>query len=486
MNREKMNSITSAEDFKKAGYKVVDWLCDYMKGVEKFPVMAQTKPGEIKEKIPTSPPEGAESMEEIFRDFQNIVLPGITHWQHPSFFAYFPANTSPPSILAEFLTAGLAVNTMIWETSPAATELEERVMEWLRYMLGLPGDFKGVIQDTASVATVCALLCARERVTDFRVNEKGFSEAGKLRVYASDQAHSSVEKGAKIAGFGRENVILVESDDDFRMKPQALESNIGKDIASGYKPTCVVATVGTTSSTSIDPLSSIGKVCSKHNVWLHVDAAHAGTAAILPEKRNILDGVELVDSFVFNPHKWMMTNFDCSAFFVKDPGILRRVFEIHPEYLKTGKDQEVINYRDWGIQLGRRFRALKLWFVIRNYGVKGLQEIIRNHILWAQEFAKWVDESEVFERLAPVPVNLVCFRFNPGKKDKKLTEEELEFLNKRLIEEVNRSGKIYITHTKLKGKYSLRLCVGQATTQLKHVEEAWRILNNTRVVKQSK
>jgi aromatic-L-amino-acid decarboxylase len=423
-------------------------------------------------------------MEAVIEDFRRIILPGITHWNHPRFFAYFPANHSGPSILAELLSAALGINAMLWQTSPAATELEERVMDWLRQMLGLPGEFRGVIQDTASTATLCALICARERSSGFRINEKGFMGGvmdGALRIYTSGEAHSSVEKDARIAGFGSQNVVKVDVDAAFAMVPEDLEKRILADRNSGLIPCCVVATVGTTSSTALDPLRPIGEIARRYGLWLHVDAALAGSAAILPEKRWILDGIELVDSFVFNPHKWLFTNFDCSAFFVRDPEALTRTLSILPEYLKTDLDRQVTNFRDWGIQLGRRFRALKLWFVIRSYGVEGLRTKLRDHLRWAQEFKEWVEKDPDFEILAPVPLNTVCFRFNPWGEG--ASAEDLERLNKAVLDEVNRSGRIFITHTKLKGDFSLRLCVGQTQTQRHHVREAWEALCETRTVK---
>jgi aromatic-L-amino-acid decarboxylase len=411
-------------------------------------------------------------MEHIFKDFQEIILPGMTHWQHPSWFAYFPANNSPPSVLAELLTAGMGAQCMIWETSPAAAELEERVLDWLRQMLGLPEEMSGVIQDTASTTTLVALLTAREKATDFRANNEGVQE--KLLVYVSEEAHSSVEKGAKIAGYGKDNIRRIQADENFAMIPAQLEEAIARDKNRGLKPACVVATVGTTSSSGIDPLEPIGQVCRSHEVYLHVDAAYAGTAAILPEKRWMLDGVEYVDSFNFNPHKWMLTNFDCSAHFVKDAGSLIRTFEIHPEYLKTGVDAVVKNYRDWGIQLGRRFRALKLWFVIRSYGIEGLQNVVREHIHLAELFKGWIEKNALFEILAPVHLSLVCFRLNNGG-----SEEELNALNKELIERINQSGKILLTQTTLKGKFVLRMAIGSRATEEHHVHQAWELIVST-------
>ncbi|HDG98491.1 MAG TPA: aminotransferase class I/II-fold pyridoxal phosphate-dependent enzyme [Desulfobacterales bacterium] len=459
------------KEFRKLGYRFVDWVADYLENVGDLPVMAQVKPGEIRSKLPQEPPEKGEPMEALFEDFKRIILPGITHWQHPGWFAYFPANNSPPSILAELLTAGIGAQCMIWQTSPAAAELEEVVMEWLRKMLGLPEGMQGCIQDTASTSTLVALLSARERATNFESNEKGFHIP--LTVYASEEAHSSIEKDVKIAGYGSNNLRYIPTDDSFAMIPSRLEEAIEKDKRNGLIPASVVATIGTTSSTAIDPLEDIGKICERHNVWLHVDAAFAGTAAILPEKRYILNGAQYMDSFVFNPHKWMLTNFDCSACFVRDPGALIRTFEIHPEYLKTGVDAKVKNFRDWGIQLGRRFRALKLWFVIRSYGVEGLREFVRKQIDMAQTFRQWVEEHEQFELMAPVPFSLVCFRYNDGRG-----EEELSQLNETLLNEVNGTGQVFLTHTTLRGKYTLRMAIGSRTTDEHHVRRAWELIAN--------
>lgn len=457
------------ETFRKFGYKFIDWVADYMDELEKLPVLSQIKPGEIRSKLPHNPPIQAENMEKLFLDFKKIILPGITHWQHPSWFAYFPANNSPPSILAELLTAGIGAQCMIWQTSPAAAELEEVVLEWLRQMLDLPEGMAGVIQDSASTATLVALLTAREKATNFEANQKGLKKS--LVVYASEETHLSIEKGVKITGYGRENLCYIPTDDSFAMVPSKLEEAVERDKKRGLKPACVVATLGTTSSTAIDPLAAIGKICRSQNIWLHVDAAFAGTAAILPEKRWMLEGAENMDSFVFNPHKWMLTNFDCSAYFVKDPGMLIRTFEIHPEYLKTGQDSQVKNFRDWGVQLGRRFRALKLWFVIRSYGVEGLQKIVREHIRLAQMFREWVKKHEAFELMAPVELSLVCFRLNDGRN-----EEALESLNRRLLESLNRTGKVFLTHTTLKGKYVLRMAIASRTTDEFYVQEAWKLI----------
>ncbi len=461
------------ETFRQYGYEFVDWIADYLENVRKYPVRSAAKPGDIKSLLPAHPPEESEDMADIWKDFQSIILPGITHWQHPGWFAFFPANNSPASVLGELLTAGIGAQCMVWETSPAAAELEETVLEWLRQMLGLPEGLSGVIQDTASTATLTALLTAREVASGFSSNETGV--AGNMRVYASAEAHSSIEKGVKIAGYGRSNLCYIPTDENYSMRSDRLEQAIRDDIDAGRKPACVVATIGTTSSTAIDPLPEIGRICRKYGIWLHVDAAFTGTAAILEENSDLLKGSEYADSFVFNPHKWLFTNFDCSAYFVKDPELLIRTMTINPEYLRTASDEKVNNYRDWGIQLGRRFRALKLWFVIREYGVGGLKEIVRKHIRLAQLFAYRIKSSEEFELLAPVTTNLVCFRWNDGSKSTK----ELNEFNKNLLALINNSGSVYLTHTVLSGCYTLRMAVGQRTTEKEDIARAWEVIKTS-------
>ena len=457
-------------DFRAHAHELVDWMADYLEQVERLPVKPDVQPGTVLKQLPLAPPDDGEPFSAVFRDFREIILPGMTHWQHPSFFAYFPANSSPPSILAEMLTATLGAQCMSWATSPAATELEERVMEWLRTMIGLPSTFTGVIQDTASTATLCALLTARERRSAFRINERGFAAEMRFTVYCSAEAHSSIEKAAKIAGFGREYLRKIRVDDDFALIPSALDEAVTRDLRLGYTPLCVVAAVGTTGSTGLDPLRPIAALCRKHGIWLHVDAAYAGSALLLPEFRWIADGVEEADSVVFNPHKWLLTNFDCSAYFVRDVEALVRTFEILPEYLKTPEGDRVKNYRDWGIQLGRRFRALKLWFVIRTYGVHGLQQFLRTQIAMAQRLARRVQSTPGFQILAPVPLNVICFRYAPSG----LTEPAaLDALNVRLLESLNQTGLLYLSHTRLAGRFTLRLVVGQTYVQQHHVDEAW-------------
>ena len=461
-----------AAEFRRHGHDLIDWIADYLETNETLPVMSRVAPGDVAATVPEHPPEEGEAMESILADFRRDVMPGVTHWNHPRFFAYFPANNSFPSILGELLSAGLGVNAMLWQTSPAATELEQRVVGWLGEMIGLPPGFHGCIQDTASTATLTALVCARERTTGFAGNAEGPAAAQGLRIYASHEAHSSVVKGARIAGFGDTNIVPVATGPDLAMDPDDLRRRIADDLAAGRRPCCVVATVGTTSTTAIDPLDAIGPVCAEHGLWLHVDAALAGTAAIVPEMRWILAGVEHADSLVFNPHKWLLTNFDCSAWYVRDPAHLERTLAIDPAYLQTDQDPHVRNFRDWGVPLGRRFRALKLWFVLRSYGARRLREIVAGHLALAREFADWVQETDGWQLAAPVPVNTVCFRYAPVGVD----TAERDRLNRALRDRVNADGAIYLTMTELNGAATLRLAIGQRCTERRHVEEAWAVL----------
>jgi aromatic-L-amino-acid/L-tryptophan decarboxylase len=459
------------EEFRKRGHELVDWMADYFENIEGLPVKAKVKPKEVLQKIPEEPPEKGESFDDIFRDFKETIIPGMTHWQHPSYFAYFNANNSYPSVLGEMLTAAMGAQCMSWQTSPAATELEERVMQWLRQLIGLPEGFEGVIQEAASASSLVSILSAREKFSDYEVNRNGLYSMEKFTVYCSSEAHSSIEKAVKIIGLGKNNLRKIPVDDAFAMNPAKLEAAISEDKRSGYRPLAVVAAFGTTGSTAVDPLEAVVKICRKHGIWVHVDAAYAGTALLLPEKRELIKGLESVDSFVFNPHKWMFTNFDCSAYFFRDREPLIRSLEILPEYLKTREGAMVNNYRDWGIQLGRRFRALKLWFVIRSFGADGLREKVSNHLRWADELAKEIEASEQFKLLAPVPFATVCFHYCPGE----VTDlEELNTLNQRLMETLNDSGKMYLTHTKLNGVFTLRLVIGQTYQQQRHVKTAWQ------------
>jgi aromatic-L-amino-acid decarboxylase len=460
------------EEFRKHGRAMVDWMADYLQHVEEYPVLSNAKPGEIKANLPLQFPENPENFKVIFKDFEDKIMPGITHWESPNFFAYFPASKSKPSILGEMLMSVLGTQGMVWLTSPAATELEDRMMEWMGDLLGLSKDWTGSIQDTASTGTFNALITAREKASNFQINENGFFRMPKYRIYASEQAHSSIDKNVKIAGFGYKNLVKIPVDENFAMIPEKLEEKIQKDIDSGYEPLFVLGALGTTSTTAVDPLEKIGAIAKKYHLWFHVDAAYSGAALICPEHRWMSKGIEMADSMVFNPHKWMFVNFDCSLYYVKEPDLLKQTYSITPEYLKTDADEEVNNYRDWHIQLGRRFRALKLWFVLREFGAEKLRTIIDHHIKWAQELESEINQTDNFEMLAPVPVNLLCFRFNNGK----MTEDELNQFNEQLLKKINASGKIFITHTKLNGKYILRLVGGHPELTKGHLKRAWELI----------
>ena len=463
--------MTDAEEFRRYAHQVADWMADYFEQVEHYPVRSQVKPREIYDQLPAAAPQQPEDMAQILADFQSIILPGMTHWQHPSFFAYFSANNSYPSVLAEMLTATLGAQCMIWETSPAAAELEEKVLQWLQPLMGLPTGWSGVIQPTASDATLCALLTAREQRSQYAVNQHGLQGQPRYRVYGSAELHSSVEKDIKIAGLGRENYVKIPVDESFAMRPEALQAAIEADRKAGHEPLAVVAAIGTTSSCGIDPLEPISHICEREGLWLHVDAAYAGSALMLPEYHGMIRGIERADSFVFNPHKWLMTNFDCSAYYVKDRSALIRTFEILPEYLKTGVDSQVNNYRDWGVPLGRRFRALKLWFVLRSYGVEGLQAKLRQDIALTRELGQWVQNHPEFELMAPVQLGLVCLRHHPTGLD---DEAALDRLNAALLQRLNDSGALYLTQTRLNGRYAIRFSIGQTHTQPEHVQRAWQ------------
>lgn len=464
----------TADEFRRYGHELVDWIADYRGRVEDLPVLSQSKPGELRAALPEHAPDKGESFDDILADIDRLIIPGITHWQSPNFFAYFPSNSSEPAILGELLSAGLGVQGMIWATSPACTELETHVLDWLVDMLGLPDFFKssstggGVIQDTASSSALCALLAARERASKRRTNRVGIQ--GTMVAYTSSQAHSSIEKAVKIAGIGAENLRLIDVDEAFAMQPEALARQIAADRDQGLTPFFVCATVGTTSSNAMDPLPAIGRICRKEDLWLHVDAAMSGTAALSPEYRFIHDGVEHADSYCFNPHKWMFTTFDCDCFYVKSRKDLIDTLSILPEYLRNEATESgaVIDYRDWHIPLGRRFRALKLWFVIRHYGIEGLRHHVSQHIELARQFASWVEADERFELAAPAPLNLVCFRHLGG-----------DAVNEALMNRLNESGKLYLTHTKLNGRLALRMAIGQSMTEERHVRAAWQRIQDS-------
>jgi aromatic-L-amino-acid decarboxylase len=474
-----------AEEFRAAAHRLVDWVADYLEHTDRYPVLAQTTPGALRRSLPAQAPEQGEPLDDILKDFDQLVMPGVTHWNHPGFFAYFAITASGPGILGEWLSGALNVNAMLWKTCPAANELEEVVLGWLREMLGLPPDFMGIVQDTASVSTLCALAAAREALGDLNVRERGLAgrpHMPRLRVYVSTQAHSAADKAAIVLGLGLEGVRKIPADAEFRMQPAALAAAIAEDRRAGWLPFAVVATVGTTSSTSVDPVPAIADICAREKLWLHVDAAYAGPAAILPECRWALEGCERADSLVLNPHKWLFTPFDFSAFYCRHPKVLRAAFSLVPEFLQTTEDAEVRNYMDYGIQLGRRFRALKMWFILRYFGRRGIEERLRQHIAWAQRFASEVDAHPDFERLAPAPFSVVCFRARPASlaeradDQKAAVEKYLEELNAAVMEAVNATGQAYLSHTKLNGRFTLRLAIGNLRTTWRHVERAWMLL----------
>ena len=471
----------AAEEFRRYGHEVVDSIAEYFSHPERHPVLAQVRPGQLRSQLPTSPPERGEPMEQILADVGRLVVPALTHWNHPSFFAYFATSASAPGILGEMLTAAFDAKAMLWRTSPASTELEEVALDWLRQLMGLPEEFGGVIYDTASVATMHAIAAAREAL-DLRVREDGMSgrpDLPLLRLYASEQAHSSVEKALIALGLGQRSLRKIPADSEFRMDAVALKHAIEEDRAAGLLPFCVVATVGTTSTTSVDPVPAIADVCEREKLWLHVDAAYAGSAAVVPEMRHILDGCERADSLVTNPHKWLFTPFDLSALYSRRLDVLRRAFTLTPEYLRTPEAEAVRNGSDYGIQLGRRFRALKLWMILRYFGQEGLASRIREHCRLARDFAAWVEESSDWELLAPVPFSVVCFRACKGIEGETDDEREarLEALNERLMEAVNATGEIFLSHTKLNGVFTLRLAIGNIRTEESHVRRAWGLLN---------
>lgn len=471
-----LGDIDSAE-FRRAGYQIIDWIAEYLDHPERYPVLSQVAPGDIKRGLPEAAPASPESIDAILRDFREQIIPGITHWNHPGFFAYFGISGSAPGILGELLMAALNVNAMMWRTSPAATELEERVLDWLRQMLGLPPSFEGVIMDTASISSMLAIAAARQRVPGLDVRRRGLSgrsDCPRLRAYVSDQTHSSVEKGAIILGLGQENVIKIASDDRFQMDVGELERAVAHDREAGYLPFFVCATVGTTSTTSVDPVAAIAAVAARHELWLHVDGAYGGIAAILPERREVFAGIEGADSVVVNPHKWLFTPIDLSAFYTRHLETLREAFSLVPEYLRSAATDsgQVRDYMDYGVQLGRRFRALKLWMVIRRFGVDGLAARIREHIRLAQLCADWIDDSGHFERLAPVPFSTVCFRAHPEGCD----EATLDAINERLLNAVNDRGQVFLSHTRLNGRYALRLAIGNIRSDQAAVAQAWNQL----------
>lgn len=461
------------DEFRRLGHAMVEWVATYREQVESRPVMSPAAPGDVRRMLPTSPPVDAEPLDAAFADLERVVMPGITHWAHPRFFAYFPSNAGLSSVLADMVATGLGVQGMSWQTSPAATELEEVVMDWLRQMVALPESFTGVIHDTASTATLVALLCARERTTEHSQTRGGLqAEEQPLAVYTSEQSHSSVEKAALLAGFGRAHVRAIDTDDAFAMRAESLREAIARDIRDGVRPCAIVATVGSTATTAVDPVAELAAIAAECGAWLHIDAAMAGSAMILPECRWMWEGVDRADSLVFNPHKWLGVSFDCTAYFVRDREHLVRVMSTNPSYLRTAVDANVSNFRDWHIQLGRRFRSLKLWFLIREQGVSGLQARLRRDL----EHAKWL-EAEIakapgWELCAPVPLQTVCCRHVPIGLD----EAGVDAHNQAWVDRLNGSGFAYLTPTVAKGRRIVRVSMGSEATERRHVEEVWEAM----------
>lgn len=472
----------SADDFRRYGREVVDWIADYFESIERRPVLAQVQPDELIAKLPASPPASGESMDDILADVDKLIAPALTHWSHPSFFAYFATSTSAPGIFGEMLSAAFDAKALLWRTAPAAQELEEVALSWLRQMIGLPETFSGIIYDTASVSSLHAIAAARESL-DLRIREDGMSgraDLPQLRIYCSEQAHSSIEKAVITLGLGQRSLRKIPTGAEFRMDAAALSRAVEEDKREGMIPFCVVATVGTTSTTSIDPVADIADVCERHKLWLHVDAAYAGSAAIVPEFRYVLAACERADTLTMNPHKWLLTPFDLSVLYCRRMDLLHRAFSLVPEYLRTLESgwQQVRNHSEYGIQLGRRFRALKLWMIIRYFGHEGLAARIREHCRLARLFASLVEASPEWELLAPAPLSVVCFRAAPTRRDETNDEREsrLDLLNEQIINSVNASGAAFLTHTKLEGRFTIRLAVGNIRTTERHVREVWELL----------
>ena len=458
--------------FQKEGHRLLDWITRYLGELERYPVLARSKPGQVRASFPSSPPGEGEPLPRILEDVERLIVPGLTHWNHPGFFAYFSISASAPGILGELLAAAFNVNGMLWKTSPVATELEAVTLDWLRQMLGLPPGLFGVIQDTASASTLVALAAAREAVPGLEARRRGLVGQARLRMYASEEAHSSVEKAGLVLGIGQEGLRKIPVDGAFRMDPAALARAIGEDRRAGWTPFAVTATVGTTSTTSIDPVPRVAEICEGEGLWLHVDAAYGGAAAVLPERRSVLAGCERADSLVMNPHKWLFVPIDLSVLYTRKPEVLRAAFSLVPDYLRTPEDAVAPNLMDYGVSLGRRFRALKLWMVLRAFGQEGIADRIREHIRLAALFRSWVEADPGFEVAAPSPFSLVCFRARfPGA-----TPEEGDRRNEALLDAVNASGEAYLSHTKLGGRTTLRLAIGNIRTEERHVRRAWDLL----------
>ena len=462
--------------FRRHGHELVDWIAEYLEHSEKYPVLARVKPGEIAAALPSHAPEEGESFDAIMADFERVLVPGLTHWNHPGFLAYFAITGSAPGVLAEFLSAALNQQAMLWRTSPAATELETVTLGWLRQLIGLPDAFEGVIYDTASIASMHALVAARETsIADVRARGlAGRADVPRVRVYGSDQVNLSIDKAVMTIGLGHESLRKIPTDTAYRMRADRLRDAIAEDRAAGILPIAVVATVGTTSTTSVDPVPAIAEICEQERLWLHVDAAYAGAAAMLPSHAHILDGADRADSLVVNPHKWLFTPFDLSAFYCRRMDVVRAAFSLTPEYLRTKEAGQVKNLADTGVQLGRRFRALKLWMILRSFGARALREHLSAHIRLAQELAAWIDAHPDFERMAPVPFSVVCFRWKPAGVS--LSEEALDAANEHLIDLVNQTGEVFMSHTRLRGRIALRIAIGHLQTTERHVRRAWDLL----------
>ena len=459
------------EDFRRFGHEIVDWIADYFENIESFPVLSQIEPDWLKNNLPESAPASGESFPQILEDVENLILPAVTHWNHPNFHGLFSTSTSSVGVFGEMLTAAFDMKAMLWRTSPASTELEPVVLDWLRQMMNLPPDFHGVIYDTASVSTLHAIAMAREKL-NLNIRELGMSgrdDLPLLRVYCSEHVHSSIDKAVILLGLGTRSLVKILTNERFEMDVNKLRRAVQNDISAGFVPFCVVPTIGTTSSSSVDDVERVADICERNNLWLHVDTAYAGSAAIVPEFQKYFKGCERAVSIVTNPHKWLFTPFDLSVLYVKDLDLLKKTFALVPEYLKVA--ETVTNQMDYGIQLGRRFRSLKLWFVMRYFGQEGLQERIREHCRLARIFASWVEESEDFELMADVPFALVCFRASPKGI------EDLDALNEKIMNEINASGEAYLSHTKLTGKFTLRLSVGSIRVEERHLRKVWELLN---------
>ncbi len=476
------NAMTSkygdmpTDDFRKFGYQIVDQIADYFDGMENYPVLSQVEPDWLRNSLPNEPPQHGEDFGEVLKDVDRLIMPAVTHWNHPNFHGLFSTSTSSVGVFGEMFAAAFDMKAMLWRTAPASTELEDVVLDWLRQMMALPDHFEGIIYDTASVSTMHAIAAAREKA-NLRVRDEGMSgrdDVPLMRVYTSEHVHSSIDKACITLGLGLKSLRKIECNDRFEMIPEKLAEAIEEDIAAGFLPICVIPTIGTTSTSSVDPVDPVADICEKYGIWLHVDTAYAGSTAILPEMQHLFKGWERADSIVVNPHKWLFTPFDLSVLYCKDLSVLKEAFSLVAEYLKTSDEQTVKNGMDYGIQLGRKFRALKLWFVIRYFGVEGMQARLREHCRLAKLFASWVEQSEDWELVAPAPFALVCFR---AKRDG-LSDEELNTLNERIMNDINASGEAYLSHTKLNGKFTLRLSVGSIRVEERHIEKVWKLLND--------